>query len=367
MSALKDMYSPAFYHRFADMLAQTVPDFDKQRFITQIFDDTFEQKELKDRMRHTTRVLHSFLPAQFSEAAGLLEKIIDRLRKENPQQDSFAFIFFPDYIETYGLEDFTASVKAIEFVTQFISCEFAVRPFLLKYGDKMMQQMLQWSRHENHKVRRLASEGSRPRLPWAMALPALKKDPAPVLALLENLKNDPHEWVRRSVANHLNDISKDHPGVVLKIANAWKGNSKETDAIIRHGCRTLLKQANRDVLKLYNLESEQMAMEKFAVLTPTVKIGESLTFTFAVTNRNAAVHKVRLEYAVYFRRQNGQLSKKVFKISERDFASGEQATIVRKQKFIPITTRKFYAGTHRLSVIVNGEEKDIANFELTME
>ena len=139
-------------------------------------------------------------------------------------------------------------MKAIEFITQFITCEFAVRPFLLKYGDKMMNQMRAWSLHKSHKVRRLASEGSRPRLPWAMAIPALKKNPMPVLTILENLKNDPSESVRRSVANNLNDISKDRPGMVLKIANAWKGQNKETDAIVRHGCRTLLKHGHPEVL-----------------------------------------------------------------------------------------------------------------------
>ncbi|WP_428664239.1 DNA alkylation repair protein [Runella sp.] len=364
MSALKDIYSSAFYQKFAGTLTKTLPAFDTQRFMELIFDEDFDRKELKDRMRHTTRVLHHFLPVEFSEAAKLIEKIIEELRKENSREDSLAYIFFPDYIETYGLEDYEHSVKAIEFVTQFVSCEFAVRPFLLKYGDAMMEQMMKWSRHENHKVRRLASEGSRPRLPWAMAIPALKKDPASCLLLLENLKNDPSEWVRRSVANHLNDISKDHPEMVLKVANTWKGHTKETDAIVKHACRTLLKQGHRDVLTLYNLVSEHIRLENFTIQTPKITIGESLEFTLSVINENEEHHTVRLEYAVYYQKQNGQLSKKVFKISEREYAPGEKAVILRKQKFVPITTRKFYAGAHRLSVIINGEEKQVGDFEL---
>ena len=264
----------------------------------------------------------------------------------------------------YGLDDFDTSVKAIEFITQFITCEFAVRPFLLKYGNTMMEQMQAWSLHKNHKVRRLASEGSRPRLPWAMAIPALKKNPTPVLPILENLKNDPSESVRRSVANNLNDISKDHSDVVVQIANAWKGQNKETDAIVRHGCRTLLKQGHSEVLTLYSLVSERIHLSDFALLTPTLKIGESLEFSFLILNANAGHQKVRLEYAVYYKRQNGQLSKKVFKISEREYAPDEQVKILRKQRFVLITTRKFYAGTQQLSIIINGEEKKVVPFEL---
>lgn len=366
MSALKDIYSPSFYDRFSEILTKTVPEFDKQRFIELIFDADFSQKELKDRMRHTTRVLHHFFPADFGKAVLLIEAIIGQLRKENAVEDSLPYIFLPDYIETYGLNDYKHSIRAIEFVTQFVSCEFAVRPFLLKYGDKMMDQMLQWSMHTDHKVRRLASEGSRPRLPWAMAIPALKKNPAACLMILENLKNDPSEWVRRSVANHLNDISKDHPEVVWSVAKAWKGSTKETDAIVKHACRTLLKQGHQDVLTLYNLVSEHIRLEQFTLLTPKVSMGESLEFLLSIRNENDAGHTVRLEYGIYYRKQNGRLSKKVFKISEREYAPSEQATIRRKQKFVPITTRTFYAGRHQLSIIINGEEKQIVSFELML-
>lgn len=367
MSALKHIYSPTFYHQFSNVLAAIIPSFDKQGFISQIFTAEFEQKELKERMRHTTQILHHFLPAEFSEAVPLIKKIIARLRHENVGDDSLGFIFLPDYIEVYGLEDFDTSIQALEFTTQFITCEFAVRPFLLKYGDKMMEQMLAWSHHKSHKVRRLASEGSRPRLPWAMAIPALKKNPTPVLPILENLRNDPSESVRRSVANNLNDISKDHPHLVLQIANAWKGQTKETDAVIKHGCRTLLKQGHPEVLTLYSLVSEHIHLSDFALLTPTLKMGESLAFSFSIFNGAVNEQKVRLEYAIYFRRQNGQLSKKVFKISERVYAPDEQAKILRKQRFVPITTRRFYAGTQQLSIIINGEEKQITSFELVVD
>ncbi|AEI51806.1 hypothetical protein [Runella slithyformis] len=366
MSALKDIYSPSFYDRFSEVLIKTIPDFDKQRFIHLIFDAEFFQKELKDRMRHTTRVLHHFLPADFGKAVALIKDIIEQLRRDNAPEDSLPYIFLPDYIETYGLEDYENSVKTIEFVTQFVSCEFAVRPFLIRYGDKMMDQMLQWSLHKSHKVRRLASEGSRPRLPWAMAVPSLRKNPAAGLVILENLKNDPFEYVRRSVANHLNDISKDHPEVVLNVAKIWKGRTKETDAIVKHACRTLLKQGHREVLTLYSLVSKHICLAQFTLLTPQLSVGESLEFSLTIHNENEAVCTVRLEYAIYYRKQNGQLSKKVFKLSEREYKPNEQATIRRKQRFVPITTRKFYAGSHQLAIIINGEEKAPVDFELML-
>lgn len=364
MSLIKDIYSQSFYQRFSLSLAAVIPSLNQKEFVELMLADGFEDKEWKDRMKHTTRVFHQFLPPEYPQAIRIIEQLIDQLRATHFGEDSLAFIFLPDYIETYGLDDYETSVSALELVTQFVSCEFAVRPFLIRYGSKMLEQMKSWSLHESHKVRRFASEGSRPRLPWAMAVPALKKDPSVLLSILENLKNDPSEWVRRSVANNLNDIAKSHPEIVLELAQLWSGHTKETDALIKHGSRTLLKQGHPEILKHYGLESINAHLSDFQIITPEVKIGANLEFSFLVTNDSATVQKIRLEYAVYYVRQNGQSSKKVFKISERIYQPAEKAKVQRIQKFILITTRKFYAGTHQLSVILNGEEKEIKSFEL---
>lgn len=365
-SLLKDIFSPVFYDRLSDVLLQTVPSFDKKKFITQIFDESFGHKELKARMKHTAQVLHRFLPEDYGKTVDLLFEIITGLRKHKTGEDGLAYMFLPDYIETYGMNDYENSVRAIEFITQFVSCEFSVRPFILKYGDRMLEQMTAWSLHENHKVRRLSSEGTRPRLPWAMALPALKKDPAPVLPLLENLKNDPSEWVRRSVANHINDIARDNPGIVIEMAKRWTGLHKETDAIIKHGCRTLLKQGHPEILKHYGLESKNIHITEFEISTPVTLIGGDLHFSYYLHNQEQKEQAIRLEYGLYYRRQNGTLSKKVFKISEKIYRAGEKVKISRKQSFKLITTRKFYPGLQQLSVIVNGEEKEVLNFELSL-
>lgn len=365
-SLLKDLYSPAFINRFAAVVADVIPSFDPKKFSRQIFADNWETKELKERMRHISLVLHPFLPNGFNKAAKALDRIILQLNKTGFTENSLEFMFLPDYIEVFGREDFSAAVHAIESVTQFTSCEFAVRPFLLKYEKEMLAQMYQWSLHPNHKVRRLASEGTRPRLPWAMAIPYLKKDPSPILPLLENLKNDPSEWVRRSVANNLNDVSKDHPQVVIGIARKWKGIGKETDAIIKHGCRTLLKQGHPDILQYYGLSnSSTLEIKKATIRTPAVKIGKDLAFAFTLHNNSGETQTVRLEYGLYYLRQNGQLSRKVFKISERIMQAGEKLEINRKQSFRLITTRTFYPGQQKLSIIINGQERKIMQFSLT--
>jgi 3-methyladenine DNA glycosylase AlkC len=365
MGLIKDIYSPSFIDQFGNYLEQVVPSFDKKKFTSLVFDRDFKDKEWKGRMKHITSVLHEFLPKDFPKAVKLISKLIKALQKNNFGEDSLAFVIFPDYIGTYGLEDFTTSVEAFEFVTQFVSCEFAVRPFVLRYGQRMIDEMIRWSKHPGYKVRRLASEGSRPRLPWAMAIPALKKDPAAILPLLENLKNDPHEWVRRSVANNLNDIAKDHPEIVLRLAVKWKGISKETDSIIKHGSRTLLKKGDSRILEHYGLDSNGISIGLFKILTPSLKIGQHLEFSFRISNDTTSERTVRLEYGIYYQMANGQLTKKVFKISERVFTAGEVSQVHRRQSFKLITTRKFYVGEHKVSVILNGEEKLIKSFKIT--
>ncbi|CAI2767743.1 DNA alkylation repair protein [Flavobacterium collinsii] len=364
MGLIKDIYSVAFYEKFGQAVAEVHPTFDKHKFIEAIYEGDFGQKEWKDRMKHTTVVLHQFMPQNFPEAISLLDKIIENLKKNSFTDSNLAFIFFADYIEMYGLDDFKTSTKAFVSITQFISCEFAVRPFILKYKEEMTDEMTKWSLHENHHVRRLASEGSRSRLPWAMAIPYLKKDPASILPILENLKNDPSEYVRRSVANNLNDIVKDNPQIVLKIARNWKGYSKETDGIIKHGCRTLLKQGHPEILSYYGLESTNIELSSFEIKTPIVKIGDYLQFHFHLNNKNNEPKTIRLEYAVHYRKAKGHLAKKVFKISEKIYLPNETIKVERNQSFKIITTRVFHTGKHQLSIIINGTESETLDFEL---
>lgn len=361
---LKNVYSKEFYERFAKVLKQTLFSFDEKKFRTLIFDDKFADYELKERMTHTAKVLHHFLSDNFEEGAKSIQKIIENLIAADIHEESFEYMFFPEYIEIYGLEDYENSIKAFEFITQYTSCEFAVRPYLVKYESNMLEQMLEWSNHSHPMVRRLASEGSRPRLPWAMALPMYKNNPAPIKGILENLKDDENEIVRRSVANNLNDISKDNPSFVIDIAQKWIGKSKQRDALVKHACRTLLKEANPEVLKLFGFDSENIHLENFKILTSNVKVGDRLAFVFSVHNSSQKDKILRTEYGLYYKKKNGTHSKKVFKISEKEIKGKNTIEINREQSFKVITTRKFHKGLHRLSIILNGEESDSLEFTL---
>lgn len=250
----KNMYNKQFFDLFTKDLRLVIDDFDAHGFVSQIMDDEWEGRELKQRWIHITSILKKFLPADYKEAIAKILELLDHVkstRSDFSVIDDTKFglmleygVILNNYVEQYGLDDYETSVKAIEKITQFTSCEFVTHPFIIKYPDEMMKQMLVWSKHGHWGVRRLASEGCRPRLPWAMALPNLKKDPTPIIPILENLKNDPARFVRLSVANNLNDIAKDNPEIVIDLAKKWKGESKEVDWIIKHGCRTLLKQGN---------------------------------------------------------------------------------------------------------------------------
>ncbi|MBW3518569.1 DNA alkylation repair protein [Flavobacterium sp. NKUCC04_CG] len=364
MALIKDIYNEVFFKQLTAVLNEVIPDFKESLFIEKIYANQFLEKEWKDRMLHVTEVLHVFMPADFNRAAPLLMDLITVLQQQNNQEEKLAYIFLAEYISKYGIHDMKTAIPLLEHTTQFISCEFAVRPFILKYPEPMLLQLYLWSQHENYKVRRFASEGSRPKLPWSMALPLLQKDPTLSFKILENLIDDVHPWVRKSVANHLNDISKDNPEKALIFAKKWKNNSIESAAIIKHGMRTLLKQGQPDVLALYDLDAVGIEVSKFKINTPSVTIGTVLDFEFQIENHNLLDKIIRLEYAVYYQKANGQLNKKVFKISERSFKPLEKSMVKRKQSFKIITTRVFYTGLHQLTLIINGQESEKLDFQL---
>ncbi|TAF64596.1 MAG: DNA alkylation repair protein [Cytophagales bacterium] len=364
---LKNIYSEAFYEQLSEILEECLPHFEPQKFKEAIFTPAFTALELKQRMKHTADVLHTFLPKEYEKAASYLVKIVKTLQQKNIAEKSIEYMFLPEYIATYGIDFYETSVKTMEEITQFTSCEFAVRPFLMRYTDQMLPQMLLWSAHEHRKVRRLASEGTRLRLPWGLKVPALAKNLETILKILENLKQDSCEVVRRSVANNLNDISREYPEKVLQIAQRWKGEQPETDALIKHALRTLLKKAHPEALALYGLESKALALKTFSLQRNQLRIGEQLSFAFEIQNLSPKEQNTRIEYAIYFIKNNGMHSKKVFKITERTIAPDATIKFERQQSFKQMTTRKHYAGTHWIAILLNGEEKNRLSFELSEE
>ena len=354
---LKDVYTRKYLNNVANEISIHYKEFSKKSFLVSVFSDDWDSLELKERMKRITSSLHSSLPLDYSKAVEILVNSAKRF-------SGFQAMFFPGYIETYGLEkrNLTKSLNALEELTKFSSAEFAIRPFIFKYHDQVMKKMLAWSLSKNVHVRRLASEGARSRLPWAMALKKFKEDPTPVLPILENLKDDPELYVRKSVANSLNDISKDHPNLVIQIAKKWVGKSDNTNWIIKHGLRTLLKSGDQRALKIFGYsDSKNLKVEKILIEKKKVKIGESINFSFNLMVKKSS--KVRLEYKIYYLKSNGDLKPKVFKISEGDYERGVRS-ISKKQSFKEMTTRKHYRGTHLLSVVVNGKEGAKVEFEV---
>lgn len=353
--ALKNAYNQTYLLQVADEVSRHCKGFDKAGFLALVFDDEWQARELKARMSHIRYCLHEVLNLPFTEAVPVLCNAA-------PEFGGFEAMFFPDYIEAYGQDQWDVSLPALEWLTRFSSSEFAVRPFIIADQERMMAQMYRWAEDDNYHVRRLASEGCRPRLPWAQALPEFKKNPLPILPVLEKLKADESDYVRRSVANNLNDIAKDNAQVTIEWANANKGNSDHTDWIIKHGCRTLLKQAERQVLQLFGYENaEALDIKNLKVEKDLISIGEHLEFSFELTSISEELGKLRLEYEIGYLKANGKHSYKVFKISEGEYKEKDK-TFYRRQSFKPMTTRKHYPGLHWLKIKVNGVEKQSLSF-----
>jgi 3-methyladenine DNA glycosylase AlkC len=357
------MYNPQFFEKLCPVLRSVIPGFDCSAFISRVFNNSWTDLELKERVRQIALVLHYFLPQDFPAAADILVRLSIALRKDGVREQGFATIFVPDYVHIFGLDHVDESLAALETITQLVSAEFAIRPFILNHPEKTMAQMLSWSKHADANVRRLSTEGCRPRLPWAMGLPALKKDPAIILPILENLKNDSSEYVRRSVANNLNDIAKDHPELVLKLVKKWFGKTANTDKIIKHGCRTLLKKGNMHALKLHGYNPECKAkIKSLSLEKKKIKIGQHLTFGFNFISEEKKSSNFRLEYAIDYITSSGKTSRKIFKITENRFEPKSLTAITRKQSFKDFTTRKHYKGKHSISILANGRKLASAEF-----
>lgn len=368
MEPLKNMFSRSLIEPFAHDVRSVRPDFPVAPFLSLVFDAQWESLELKQRVRHISLCLRKTLPQDYWEALQILTGVAERYVAHFGEKMTFEYTFLPDFVEIHGLDDPDASIPALEVLTRWSSAEFAVRPFLLRFPERMYAQMLNWSQHPSPLVRRLSSEGIRPRLPWGMGVPALKRDPSPVLPILENLRRDPAETVRRSVANNLNDISKDHPVLVLELAGRWLGESPETDWIVRHACRGLLKKGNPHALAHFGFQSGVEGIEiRNLQHDASVQVGGRLDFSFQVSNTLQQPVALRLEYGIDYQTLSGKISVKIFKIKEFALAAGQTENISKYQRFQDFTTRKHFAGAHSLRIVVNGKQMAEGKFEVKGE
>ncbi|MCE2027828.1 DNA alkylation repair protein [Sessilibacter corallicola] len=360
---LKDGYTAEYIENLAELVHEQDPFFNRERFITNIFCDNWKKKPLKERMQHIACCLRLSLPDNYRDCIEVLKPVAQAIG--GGAQGDLLSMYFPEFVSLFGIKNYKTSIKALEWFTQYSSSEFAIRAFLIQYPEKTLIQMQKWAEHKNYHVRRLASEGCRPRLPWGVALAEFKKDPAPILPILEKLKADDSLYVRRSVANNLNDISKDHPKLVLSLAEQWfQDESNDIRWVVKHGCRTLLKTPEPRALELFGYSGTQHVSLKAWKADKSVAVGDNFSFACRLeANQPVNLGKLRLEYAIHFLRANQSWSKKVFKISEGD-VNERHKSVQKSHSFKLLTTRKYYPGKHKLQLLVNGKVFKEAEFDL---
>ncbi len=359
---LKNHYDRAYVTRLAGVLAScsraagSEPPFDEGAFVGAVFAEGWDALALLARNVRISEAMRACLPADYLAALSIV-------RAAGAAFDGSMALFFPDFVGRFGLEAWEASVAALHWLTRFGTSELAVRPFLKADAPRMLATMAAWTTDENEHVRRLASEGCRPRLPWAMGLPAFVADPTPLLPLLTALRDDESEYVRRSVANNLNDIAKDHPALVLEIAHDWHGRSPDVDRLVKHACRTLLKAGDARAMRLFGFQDpSDVEVTDLRVEEGVVPRGGDVAFRFAL-RRAGGLGKLRLEYAIEFARPRGRTGRKIFKISES--TSDETSREVRRRhSLVDRSIRKHYPGPHRITLVINGTPKGSADFEL---
>lgn len=354
-SLLKDLFSPAFLQQLSVLCQHHCPTFDSPQFLQQTQGSDWELLELKARVRRISHSLNQSLNLAYTDAITVLIPVSSHF-------SGLQGFVFPDYVEVYGLNDPHTSFKALAHFTCYSTGEFAIRPFFQRYPELTLAQMKLWACSANLHLRRLASEGSRPRLPWGMALKAYKKDPLPLLPILEQLKADTEPYVQRSVANHLNDISKDHPELVLDIAQQWFGQHSVTDWVIKHALRGLLKQAHPGAMALFDLQQLPLQV-RLDMFNARVSAEQPLHFGLELSGPEELQAKLRLEYKIGYRKKSGQLNYKVFQLSTKQW-TGQNLKFERRQSFVDLTTRKHYPGLHHLQIMLNGHCYAESFFEL---
>lgn len=358
---LKEMFNAVSVQALAGALGEAATGFDERAFVDAIFDDAWDGRALKRRMRHITLAMGRFLPPIYRDALSILLRAVPSL-----PELGFEKMVFPDFVEVYGQDEVRLSLNALEIFTQHVSAEFAIRPFIARYQGRTMEQMLVWSEHEHDGVRRLASEGCRPRLPWGMALPALKADPSPIMPILDNLKADSSESVRRSVANNFNDISKEHPELVVETFSCWRdGASPEMKRLISHGLRTLLKQGHPGALALLGYPPNPAVELRNLTISPgRIAMGEEVTISFEIVSLAAEPLNLMVDYVLGLVRARGKRSAKVFKLRKLHLGAGKSIIITKRQSFQPISTRRYYPGEHTVHIQINGTQLGSASFVL---
>lgn len=353
--------------------------FNEDKFCQRI-SNKLEALELKQRAEFIADEIHQVLPSdltlRYQIIRGMLHTRPHANLKVSQQSDEnglcgWAMMCIGPIVAKHGLADFEKSLCLLKDMTAYFSCEFDVRPFIIKDQIKALSIMSDWVNHPDYHVRRLLSEGTRPKLPWAMQIPELIIDPSPMIPLLSALKDDKEEYVRRSVANHLNDIAKDHPELVADIAHEWineggvtESTQKNREKLVKHACRTLIKQGHTRALEAFGIHKPNVHLADLVILNKRLRIGDSLNFEITLSSLSSKPQKLIIDYLIHHKKANGQLTPKVFKWKSITLASNQLQTFDKAHSFKVITTRKYHVGEHAISIRINGDDYGYQEFEL---
>ncbi len=368
----KEVFNAQTIAALAQHVAQKHPGFDKEGFVAAATAD-LSSLEMKDRSMQIAKALGERLPEDFDEAASILEATLAPERDVGIGEMAIGelgvegWMIWPmgQVVVDRGMGHFDRSMQALNAMTRRFSTEFAVRFFIQNDSERALTIMKGWLGDESVHVRRLVSEGTRPRLPWGIRLNHFVSDPQPLLPILKALRDDPSEYVRRSVANNLNDIAKDHPDLVAELAQEWmKDAPAPRQKLIRHACRTLVKNGHRGALKALGFGAPEVELSGFEVKTPLVKMGEAAVFGVEVRSTASKPQKLVLDYVVHHVKANGKRTEKVFKWKKWTLKAGEVAKLERKHPFKAISTRKYYSGEHSVELLINGERFPGGDFTL---
>jgi 3-methyladenine DNA glycosylase AlkC len=362
MEPFKEHFSPAYVDRLRLRVAECLPSADSTVF-TGITAPLLSSLELKDRVKLLAETLVNAISAPSTEA--LFDDIV-RLAQAQPRWKGFDMWPLTMVLEHHCTLAPAAALKAQRAVTPFFTSEFAVRPLLRDNAELVLSRFKEWAHDPDEHVRRWTSEGSRPRLPWGGNFTALIQNPTLTREILETLRDDPAEYVRRSVANHLNDLTREHAEYVLDVAEEWMyAPGPHTEATLRHALRNLIKAGHPRALALFGSHKPEIVDIQLELGATDVTVGESLPWKLRfATPATAPTQRLVVDYAVWHRKANGGLSPKVFKGSVVELAAGKSALVRRKHSLRPITTRVYYAGVHELHVMINGQT--VAKGEFTL-
>ncbi len=366
---LKNGFGPDVARKIATMIKGVYPSFPATQFVRTVLHG-YDELELMARARKISSALHAHLPTDYENAIEILLESLgsaDEVRDESNPMASFLYMPHGCFVAEHGIDHFDTSMRANYELTKRFTAEFSIRPFISTYPTKTLTLLRKWTRDPSVDVRRLVSEGTRPRLPWASRLPEFQRDPAPVLDLLERLKDDSELYVRRSVANNLNDIGKDNPEVLIDTAAAWmKGASRDREWLVRHALRSAVKRGDPGALNVLGFgDGKGLRVGRSAISPEKVKIGDAVTVSFNVTNTTKRQRPVMVDFRIHYVKANGTASPKVFKMKSLDLASGESGDVVKKVSVANMTTRRHYAGRHQVDAILNGQIQPIGYFDLT--